>query len=300
MARAYSAVLDDLSRNHEVIGRGTASAKAFQDATGHPVRVGGVENAIRSSPVPDTAIVAVTVDQLAQTAGLLLDAGVRRLLLEKPAGLSAEEVRSVHRAAAGRRVVVAYNRRHYSSVIAARTAIADDGGPTSFSFEVSEWPHATEPIQVAEAIRRRWFLAQTSHVVDLAFHLGGRPSSWTAHVGGSLPWHQESARFSGAGTTTEGATFGYHGDWEAPGRWAVDVLTRNRRFVLRPLEELRCIALGSHDVEVVPLNDDLDRNFKPGVHRQTSAFLSGDDSVACLLEEHLANMDVYERMAGYR
>ncbi len=300
MAQAYSRVLDDLSVDHQVIGRGTGSATAFESATGHAVRPGGVERAIGDSSVPDTAIVAVSVDQLAQTASQLLRAGVRRILLEKPAGLSCDEVRPVRADASNGAVVVAYNRRHYASVRAARAAIAEDGGVCSFSFEVTEWPHATEPTQVGPTIRRRWFIAQTSHVVDLAFHLGGRPANWTCHSAGSLTWHPESARYSGAGTTIAGATFGYHGDWEAPGRWAVEILTRHRRLILRPLEELRSIPMGSHEVEIVTLDDDLDRTFKPGVHRQATAFLDGDDSVACLLDEHMANMEIFERMAGYR
>ncbi len=300
MASAYASVLDDLGQEFEVIGRGPTSAADFEQTTGHPVRTGGVDRALQASRAPETAIVAVTVDQLAETARSLLMAGVSRVLLEKPGGLGSEEIRSVREAAGGSSVVIAYNRRQYSSVHAARRAIEEDGGVTSFTFEVTEWPHAAEPVQVGESIRRRWFLAQSSHVVDLAFHLGGRPADWRSWAAGSLPWHRESARFAGAGVSDAGATFSYHGDWEGPGRWGLEVLTRRRRLILQPLEQLRTMALGSLETETVPPEDDLDVRFKPGIHRQTAAFLKGDDDVACLLADHQENLAVYETMAGYR
>jgi len=300
MASAYASVLDDLGRRFKVIGRGRDSAATFESRSGHPVHTGGIGQALEEGSAPDAAIVAVTVDQLAKTACALLHAGVSRILLEKPGGLDSEELGTVSAAAQGASVVIAYNRRQYASVRAARRMIDEDGGVTSFTFEVTEWPHAAEPVPVSEAIRRKWFLAQSSHVVDLAFHLGGRPANWQTWTEGSLPWHRDAARFAGAGVTEDGATFSYHGDWEGPGRWGLEILTRKRRLILQPLEELRYMPLGTLDTSTVTLEDDLDDRFKPGVHRQTTAFLEEDDVVACLLADHEENLVDYELMAGYR
>ncbi len=300
MAMAYAAVLDDLGVEYAVVGRGERSAAAFTSATGRAVRIGGVDSALHESGPPSLAIVAVSVDQLSETAGALLDTGVSRILLEKPGGLESAELVAIRERAGSAEVSIAYNRRHYASTGEARRLIVRDGGVTSFAFELTEWPHASEPVQVAPAVRRRWFLAQTSHVVDLAFHLGGRPVDWSCHSSGALDWHAGAARFSGSGLTDSGATFGYHGDWEAPGRWSVEFLTRSHRFVFRPLEELRVVAHGTHEQTVVELDDWLDRSFKPGVHSETSAFLDGADPLACSLDEQIENMAVYETMAGYR
>ena len=299
MARAYAAVLDDLEVGYMVVGRGKRSAAAFTSATGRAVRVGGVESALREVGPPSLAIVAVSVDQLSDTAGALLDTGVSRILLEKPGGLGSAELTEIRERAGSAEVSIAYNRRHYASTGEARRLIARDGGVTSFAFELTEWPNATEPVQVSPVVRRRWFLAQTSHVVDLAFHLGGRPVDWSCHSSGALDWHAGAARFSGSGLTDSGATFGYHGDWEAPGRWSVEILTRSHRFVFHPLEELRVVALGTHEQAVVELDDRLDRSFKPGVYCETRAFLDGGDPLACSLDEQIENMAVYETMAGY-
>ena len=300
MARAYAAVLDDLEVGYTVVGRGAASAAAFEAATGRSVRMGGIEDAVSAADVPSIAIVAVDVDQLAVTACSLLDAGVERLLLEKPGGLGWDELTAIHDRAGRSRVTIAYNRRHYASTLEARRLIEQDGGVVSFAFEVTEWPHAVEPVQVSPAVRSRWFLAQSSHVVDLAFHLGGRPVDWRCYHGGSLSWHVESARFAGAGLTDAGATFGYHGDWEGPGRWGLDVLTRNHRLIFQPLEVLRIMDLGSLDVTVVDVDYHLDQEFKPGVHAQTRSFLAGEDLISCSLDEQVENVIVYETMAGYR
>ena len=45
------------------------------------------------------------------------------------------------------------------------------------------------------------------------------------HVSGGEDWHERSYNFSGAGVSDSGALFAYHGNWGAPGRWSVEVLT---------------------------------------------------------------------------
>ena len=93
--------------------------------------------------------------------------------------------------------------------------------------------------------------------------------------------------------------FSYHADWEAPGRWGVEVLTRQHRFILRPMEQLQVVRLGSVKVESVELEDKLDKDFKPGLYAQTKAFLNKDDCWFCTIEEQLQHCLVYDEMAGY-
>jgi len=300
MAQAYSAVLNALGISYTVVGRGNESARRFEAATHHPIRSGGVRSAIAEGEIPTRAIVAVSVDHLSDVACDLLDAGVTGLLLEKPGGLGYEQLAVVAQHAMSAVVTIAYNRRHYAATAAARLMIDEDGGVTSFAFEVTEWPNSAEPTQVEPSIRQRWFLAQSSHVVDLAFHLGGRAVDWKCWHSGSLPWHKVAARFSGAGITETGATFGFHGDWEAPGRWGLEIMTRRRRLIFRPLENLHVMEIGSLEVSKVSIADQLDRSFKPGIYEQARAFLDGDDQFSCSLQQQLENVRVYEKMAGYR
>jgi predicted dehydrogenase len=301
MAREYAKVLLDLKRDFEVIGRGEASARQFEAATGRPVHGGGLGAALAANRAPDAAIIAVGVDALAGATRSMIMAGTRRILVEKPAGSSTTEIRAVHGIAAGKgvQVLVAYNRRFYASTALARKLIAEDAGATSCTFEFTEWPHVVAPLARPPSVKAAWLLANSTHVIDLAFHLCGFPSDWRAWRSGSLDWHPAAARFCGAGITESGALFSYHADWEAPGRWGVEVLTRRRRLVFRPLEQLHVIHAGSTRMELLEADDSLDKAFKPGLFRQTEAFLNADDRLFCTLEEQLRHCAIYDEMANY-
>ena len=43
---------------------------------------------------------------------------------------------------------------------------------------------------------------------------------------------------AGAGVTERNIMFSYHADWQALGRWSVEVLTYKRRFIFRPMKQL--------------------------------------------------------------
>jgi hypothetical protein len=114
-----------------------------------------------------------------------------------------------------------------------------------------------------------------------------------------LDWHNKSARFAGAGVTERGVFFSYYADWEAPGRWGIELMTRKRRFILRPLEKLQVTQLASTAIAEVPLDDLLDKAYKPGLYLQTKAFLQGEDCRFCSIDQQRMNLDVYAAMAGY-
>jgi predicted dehydrogenase len=301
-ARAYAKVLNGLQAGFEVIGRGQVSAQAFEEAFACKVRIGGLTQALRESPAPTQAIVSVSFEKLADVATELLQAGTKRLLLEKPGGLTVAQLRQVRDAAAktGAEVLIAYNRRFYAATYKARQLIEEDGGVVSCSFEFTEWAHTIVPMPLPEEVKESWLIANSSHVADLAFHLCGFPQSWKAFQGGSMDWHSSAARFCGAGITDRGVLFSYHADWQAPGRWALEVMTRKRRLIFKPMEQLQVTMLASVKVEPVEIDDVLDRAFKPGLYAETQAFLAGDDTLFCTIEEQLGHGAIYSEMAGYK
>lgn len=301
MAQDYCNVLVAQGVDFNVIGRGVGSAKSFEALTGKSVRSGGVENALLAHKAPDSAIIAVGVESLADTAQQLIQAGTRRILIEKPGGLNTLQIQSLVEKALryNAKVFIAYNRRFYAATTLARTLIEEDGGAVSCNFEFTEWSHKIVPIKLDAEVKEAWFLANSTHVVDLAFHLCGFPKDWHCWHGGSLDWHPSASRFCGSGITENDVFFSYHADWEAPGRWGVEVLTRKRRFVFRPMEQLQVTELGSVKVESVMLNDQLDKEFKPGLFMQTSAFFEHRDDLFCSIGEQLQHCDLYDQMAGY-
>lgn len=306
MAEAYAPVLQAQHVSFRVIGRSRASAEAFHKATGLSVLEGGLEAALATLPAPNQAIVAVGVEQLASTTQQLLAAGCHRLLVEKPGALTLSELQAVHATAKEKeaRVWIAYNRRFYASVQKLRQLVAADGGLTSAAFEFTEWSHRLRDLQTAPGVKEHWLLANSTHVIDLAFHFIGLPAQgkWHAWQCGSLDWHPAAARFHGAGLSERGMPFVYQADWEAPGRWGVELLTRRNRYFLRPMESLQAIPLGSLEAHLVALGDYLDHQFKPGLFRQCEAFLGEqpDQDQLCSLEEQLKIFPIYYQIAGYK
>lgn len=301
MAVQYAKVLQGMEKPFVVVGRSQQSADAFNTQVGVQPLTGGVENFFPSVQPITHAIVAVSVEQLEYSSTYLLNKGVKHLLVEKPGAMTLEAIERIQVLAhsLGASIYIAYNRRFLSSVIKARELIEEDGGVTSFNFEITEWSDTIQKIPKAEGVKENWFFANTSHVTDLAFYLGGKPRQMATFTAGDLPWHSRAARFAGAGETTDGALFSYSGDWEAPGRWAVEILTRSRRFIFKPLEKLQAQRINTVTVETVEVDSRLDVDYKPGLYLQVEHFLTLEKTGLCTLEEHLENSKLYARIAAY-
>ena len=269
MALDYAKIIKALNIEFAVIGRGIKSAQNFEKIISTKVIRGGVSHALSTYDPPEVAIVAVGVEQLAKVTSKLLKAGTRRILLEKPGGLNIDELNELNELVQSKKfgvseVLLGYNRRFHASTLQAEKMVSEDGGITSLHFEFTEWSHRiSKNLHKVPEVMEHWVLSNSSHVLDLAFFLGGFPQEWRGWTQGSVSWHPSSSRFSGAGLTDRGALFSYFADWEAPGRWGVEVLTRKRRLILRPMEQLLVTPLGSVSVEMVKLDDQLDRDFKP-------------------------------------
>ena len=278
MAKAYVPVLKALGLEPRVVGRGEDSAKAFEAETGLSCRPGGLSASLEAAgAAPASAIVAIDIPELAAVARSLIEAGCRRILLEKPGGVDRAQIEELAMSAhdAGAEIFLAYNRRFYGSVRAAREALAEDGGPTSMSFDFTESADQIVKIGYPAEVLDNWLLANSTHVIDTAFFLAGEPVDWRPRVAGRLDWHPRAARFAGCGETERNVMFSYAADWDAPGRWSIEIASRKRRFVLRPMEQLQVQTRGSFALEATP-SDELDSLYKPGLYRQTRAFLTGE------------------------
>ena len=299
MAVDHYKVLQALQCDITVVGRSDKSAFAFEEKTGSKIITGGLEQFLKQNKNSfDAAVVAVGMEQLASTTIQLLNNGFKNILVEKPAGLNNKEIQELAEITKQKNatVFVAYNRRFYASVLKAKEIIAEDGGVTSFNFEFTEWSHTIEPLQKAAGIKENWLLANSSHVIDLAFYLGGKPSEIRCYAAGKLSWH-DKAVFSGAGKTANDALFSYQANWDAPGRWGVEILTRKSRLILRPLEELQIQLKGSVAINKVELDNSADVQFKPGLMRQTAEFFKNNFVEFKTIAEQLAMSEIYYQIA---
>jgi predicted dehydrogenase len=302
MANEYAKVLVGLKSQFTVIGRGKDTAAEFKRTMKIPVTTGGIAKYMESNRTPPKcAVVAVDAQYLFETARSLLNSGIKAILLEKPGSLTIKDITELHRLATEKkaRVFVAYNRRFYASVLKAKEIIKEDGGCASFVFEFTEWSHQVKDSNKSPEEKAKWFVANSTHVVDLAFYLGGPPKTIECFSSGGLDWHPTASIFSGSGISDSGALFSYFANWEAPGRWGVEVLTRKHRLILRPLEELQIQDLRSLEVRKMVLDDELDRSYKPGLYKETASFLNGAYGNLKPLADQVRDMKLYYKMANY-
>lgn len=287
----YAKVLQHFEMTPTVIGRGKLSASKFEETTGISVQVGGLECFLtKAQPTPDTFIIIATgTEALMPTLLKFMKLDFKRILIEKPAAVSIEELlnNEINIKPIQEKVFVAFNRRFYPSVIKAMEIIKEDEGLQSMHFEFTEWSHRIEPLEKAPGVKENWFFANSTHVIDLAFFIAGQPVDWRAFSKeGTLSWHDKSY-FSGAGITDKGVVFSYHSNWESAGRWGIELLTKKRRIYLKPLEEVSLQLRGNLAVEPFNFGVQRDDKFKPGFLEQLQAFLNFDSKYLLSIENHL-------------
>ena len=299
IGKVYAKVLDALGNDYIAIGRGHKSAELFSQEMGKTAIEGGLDTFLSTKPsLPKAAIVAVSVQQLAESVIALVEYGVKRILVEKPGFCCPSELDKVVETSQRNEteVFVAYNRRFYSSVLKAEEIIKEDGGLLSFNFEFTEWGHVIEKTGHPQEVLRNWMYANSSHVIDLAFFFGGIPREMTCYAKDELSWHKP-INFAGAGITTKDILFNYQANWNAPGRWAVELLTSQHRLYLKPMETLQIQDKGSVQITPVEIEDSLDKEFKPGFYLQTKAFLEGDMSRLCTIKDQKKHVEaIYDKI----
>jgi predicted dehydrogenase len=305
MAAEYVKVLQSLEINFLVIGRGKPRVDEMATKFNLKAIHGGLTtyNASFTGTLPEFAIVAVQDESLTAVTLELIGLGIKNILVEKPAGLNYDSVLSLAASAAkaGVRLSVAYNRRFYTSINYLKERIEAEGGITSVSFEFTEWIHTIDPNKYPAEVLSRLVVSNSSHVIDTVFHLAGRPRILHSHVSGNaVEWHPAGSVFTGSGVTEKEVPFSYSSNWGAPGRWAIEISTTQRRYYLKPLERLAVQEKGSVQVTEIEGDYSKDINFKPGLLDLNKAFFNNDTSILCSIEEHVLNFPFYEQIGGYR
>ena len=305
IAVEYARVLQHMAKPFIVLGRGEASAQAFRSKIDIPVGTGPIEDQLaKLSDVPSQAIVAVSVSQLERVSRHLLDAGVGTLLLEKPGGVDLEEISNLAAHERSSDILIAYNRRFLPSAMTAQRIIQEDGGVTSFLFEFNEnIPLVRTLDQHPDRVKKNWFLANSTHVVDMAFFLSGAPgplpaqSNVQSHIEGDASLAPPACSYVGSGRSGN-AVFAYHADWRSAGRWGLELCTPNRRLVLKPLETLQEILTGSFAMSPVELDYTEPEGLKPGFYNMVSAFADKNHECFATAYDQANRLQFFAKMAG--
>ena len=301
MAIEYAKVLQAQNIHFITIGNTKEGAINFETQIKSKVIIGGIDTWLEKNPHTDynliKVIAAVNENLLGSITRKLINVGFKDILVEKPGGLNPNDIQSVNNLAVknNAKVYVAYNRRFLSSTLKVQELIELEGGVTSFNFEFTEWGHIIKDLVKNEGVLEEWFIQNSSHVVDLAFFIGGHPTALKSFVSAGASWHPSGTVFSGAGVTSSNALFSYNANWDSAGRWWVEFLTKENRYIMKPMEKLFVQKKGSVAVNEIEINDDLDQLYKPGLFKQVEAFMKFEDRLM-KIEEQIRILPIYQEI----
>lgn len=304
IASEYVKVL--LAQGHRpiVVGRGEGNIAKVKDAYPEAEAFsGGLENWLQHHDAPIHAIVATPIEQLSSATQALLNNGVLHILAEKPLTYSLKEARELTTKASSNNatIALAFNRRSYVSVQEAKKLIDADGGVSSFHFDFTEATFRIDPNNYGKETNRFWGIANSSHVIDTAFYLGGSPVNMESkQYGEAVSWHPEGSIFTGMGETDQGAPFTYNANWGCPGKWNIEIVTKERKLLFSPMERLHQQLRGSFKVEQVELDYSLDIDYKPGFYNQVSNWVNNPKSKGLItVSEYQHLLDHYNQIFNY-
>lgn len=305
MAREYLLVLANMGCKVTIVGRGEEKiALLKKEFSTFDYHTGGLASYLKSNNnLPNFAINAVNVSYLKETSLLLIKSGVKNVLIEKPGDLTKEGLTEIKQCAEqyDSNVQIAYNRRFYSSIIALKEQVELDGGIMGAHFEFTEWVHTIDPATYDSDSLRKWILSNSSHVLDAAFSIIGTPQELHTNIqgAGNIDWHPSGSIFTGSGVSVDGVPFTYHANWQSAGRWAIEIFTSKRRFYLKPMEKLQVQLKGSVAVNEFEIDDQLDKDFKPGLFRLTKSFLSHHNNDLVGIDEQIRMVVYYDQIGNY-
>lgn len=303
MGKEYYKVLRDLPCSVTVVGNSASGTEQFAADTKGTAYMGGVtgnREVINNSGIT-YAIIATPIHTLKAVALDCLRLGIKKILIEKPAGKNPNEVAELAKLEKeyGANIFVACNRRFFASVDTLLKLI--DGQHETISsvrFEFTEWLSRTYKVHGNDRIHNNIFFSNSIHVIDLAFFFAGMPEKISSFTAEQNDWTDDKLRYAGAGITKNNVLFSYFADWKSPGRWAVEVMTNDTRYYLKPMETLQIQKKESVKVDTVEMKDTFDQRYKPGMFAMVDAFLNGGEKKKRLLtlREHNDMMWVYKKM----
>lgn len=296
MAEHYSLALTAHKFDFKVFGRGLNSATEFTKNTGIEVDRSKIGIELKNLyEIPFFAIVAVNIVELFSVVKPLIELGVKRILIEKPGAASINELKKLFHISRskGIDIYIAYNRRFYDHIEILEKMIEEDGGLLSLHFEF------TEHIQKIEALNKdpdelsEWMIANSSHVIDLAFFIAGNPLSISAFARGGLDWYKYGDRFVGSGYTNKNVLFTYNSNWRGPGNWSLNFVTINRRFNLSPLESLFFKTHGDKDYIEYKIEKKNNPNIKDGLFNMLEDFFSDKPNNLKSIKDQITSYRIY-------
>ena len=302
MGYEYYKCLKNLKYEVHVIGRTENSFKRFKSDS-DVFRYKSIEAFLKVNDVKDfkLSIISVSVEALMHSSIQAIKSGIKRILIEKPAGLYKSDISKLKTLAEKKKtqIYIAYNRRYYGSVQEALNIIKNDGGALSCHFDFTEWEKSVLSSGLDDKVLKRWFFANSTHIIDTIFFLIGTPKEISFHGRKLLDWHSGNSIMAGSGISSNKVLFSFHSNWNSAGRWSMDISTSQHKIIFCPIEDLKIMKKNSIVIHELPRDED-DINFKPGLFKQVKDLMKKKPEFACSLIEHSKNWDIYEDMFNRR
>ena len=189
------------------------------------------------------------------------------VLIEKPPGYNLPEAEAIQRAARARTspVLVALNRRFHSSTRTVLDQLNEFPGPRFIHVQDQQNREEAVAYNLHPLVIENLMYANSIHLIDYLSLFGRGETTSVTQV---IRWNEaEPGVVVAAVEFSSGDTGIYTGIWNGPGPWAVAVNTPQRRWEMRPLEQVAFQNRGERKLCAVE-TDKWDTEFKPGFRLQ--------------------------------
>jgi predicted dehydrogenase len=300
MGEEYLKTIKHLGHTATVVGRDEAKAKSLATKYGF-TGVGGGSEQFEDWDNYTHAIIATSVESLKDVTIACLDHGIANILVEKPGALDVSQLREIKNHLHSETTLrIAHNRRMYNSVQMLKQKIEEDGGAIGCFFDFTDREKDILDSTKDPAVLARWGFANSTHVIDAAFYLVGKPVDIHPVRAGRYDKHPSGTVFCGSGKTLQ-CPFSYFATWNGGGRWNVEISTEKGRYKLSPMEELQFCAKNQFAWITIEQPDNDDKICKAGLIKMISSFLEEGAlyQELPLLDEQIATALLINKIFGY-
>lgn len=249
------------------------------------------------------AINCVSIENLFETTKVILQLGIKKILLEKPGSLLISDLDKLIEIEKSKnaQIYIALNRRFHSSTIFIKNLLKSTKA-SSASFDFTEWKKGIDPNKYNNQSLNKWLYCNSIHVIDLFFYIFGNHKEINSTVMGvnKLNWHPSSSIFYGTGILENDIPFSYKSDWNGPGRWGIELVTETKKYILSPLEKVQELGLDDFIIRESNIDYKDDEKFKPGLKKMIDAFIKDDLTGFNSLEDQKKLFKTLNKIGGYK
>ena len=302
MAREYAIAFNQMGiTDVTVISKNEKETTDFSNSFNFKVLHGGYEQHLQELKPTNLVVIVTPIPQLLDAAKIAIDAGQKKILIEKPGSLYPEKLISFSKQLTDQTIRIGYNRILYPSFHKLKFLAEQEGGITSCTFSFTEWVHTINFELYASEVYSRWGISNSLHVISMVMELIGMPKSLSCFQQGSLDWHPSGSSFVGSGISEKNIPFAYHADWDSAGRWGIEIMTKKNSYRLIPLEGLFVCHKDSVNWEPINLNPVYPK-VKTGIAEQIAIMLNDkieNEFGLITLEKATEYNKLAEKILGY-